>query len=178
LRIRIEKGFWTSKFGLTVLGIVFACFFTAAAVFAWYFVKYSRLIDARLSGNVLQNTTQIFSAPEHISPGQAWSPDDLTTYLTRVGYRAQNDDGALGQFTVRGNAVDIRPSKLSYFAGSNGLAVQFTGKNIRSIRPISGGAELGTAEIEPELITNLFDTGAGSRHSFSRRQALLRASGI
>ncbi|HVS86769.1 MAG TPA: PBP1A family penicillin-binding protein [Candidatus Acidoferrum sp.] len=163
MRIRIQKGFWTSKYGLTVLGTVFACFFTAAAVFAWYYIKYSRLIDARLSGNVLQNTTQIFSAPEHISPGQAWGPDDLTTYLTRVGYRAQNDDGALGQFTVRGNAVDIRPSKLSYFASSNALAVQFTGKNIRSIRPISGGAELGAAEIEPELITNLFDSAREKR---------------
>jgi penicillin-binding protein 1B len=163
LRIRIQKGFWTSKFGLTILGIVFACFFTAASVFAWYYIKYSRLIDGRLSGNVLQNTTQIFSAPERISPGQAWSPDDLVTYLTRVGYRAQNGEGALGQFTVRGNTVDIRPSKLSYFAGSNALAVQFAGTSIRSIRPISGGAELGSAEIEPELITNLFDSAREKR---------------
>ena len=163
MRIRIEKGFWTSKFGLTVLGIVFACLFTAGAVFCGYYLKYSHMIDTRLSGNILQNTTQIFSAPEHISVGQAWGPDDLTTYLTRVGYRAGNDDGSLGQVTVRGNNVDIRPSKLSYFAGSNALAVQFTGKTIRSVRPISGGAELGTAEIEPELITNLFDSAREKR---------------
>src|SRR5258708_27502226 len=144
----MENGFWPSKSRLTVLGIVFACFFTAGAVFCWYYVKYSRMIDVRLSGNVLQNTTQIFSAPEHISVGQAWGPDDLTTYLTRVGYRVQNDDGALGQFTARGNAVDIRPSKLSYFAGANPLAVQFALTTILPIRPISGGAELGTPAIE------------------------------
>ena len=44
----------------------------AASVFTFYYVKYSRMIDARLSGHVLQNTTQIFSAPERISDGQAW----------------------------------------------------------------------------------------------------------
>jgi penicillin-binding protein 1B len=163
LRIRIQKGFWTSIFGLTILGIIFVAFLTAAGVFSYYYFKYSRMIDARLSGHVLQNTTQIFSAPEHISDGQALRPEELATYLQRVGYRSESDPGALGQFSIRGNSVDVRPSKLSYFGGSNALAVQFTGKVIRSIRPLSGGADLGIAEIEPELITNLFDSAREKR---------------
>src|SRR5438552_10421187 len=121
------------------------------------------MIDARLSGNVLQNTTQIFSAPEHISAGQAWGPEDLTAYLTRVGYRPIQDASAIGQFTAQENTVDIRPSKFSYFAGNNALAVQFRGKSIRSIKPLAGGGELDTAEIEPELITNLFDSAREKR---------------
>ena len=76
MRIRIQKGFFTSKIGLTILGTIFALFLIAGGVFTYYYIKYSRIIDARLSGNVLQNTTQIFSAPEHISAGQAWGPDD------------------------------------------------------------------------------------------------------
>src|SRR5215471_9473066 len=121
------------------------------------------MIDGRLSGNILQNTTQIFSAPEHISTAEAWGPDDLTDYLTRVGYRPEADPNALGQYTVRNSTVDIRPSKLSYFAGKNALAVQFRGKSIRSIRPLEGGSEVDTAEIEPELITNLFDSAREKR---------------
>jgi penicillin-binding protein 1B len=163
LRIRIKKGFFTSKIGLTILGIIFALFLTAGGLFTYYYVKYSHIIDARLSGPILQNTTQIFSAPEHISAGQAWGPDDLAAYLTRVGYRPLQDAGAIGQFTVRDNSVDIRPSKLSYFAGNNALAVQFRGKSIRSIKPLAGGTELDTAEIEPELITNLFDSAREKR---------------
>jgi len=163
LRIRIQKGFWTSKYGLSLLGVVFGCVVVAASVFGYYYVKYGRMIDARLSGNILQNTTQIFSAPEEISPGQAWGPDDLTTYLQRVGYRPEADDAALGQYTANGNVVDIRPSKLSYFSGSNALAVQFAGKTIRSIRPLGGGSEMPLAEIEPELITNLFDSAREKR---------------
>ncbi len=163
MRIRVQKGFFTSKIGLSILGTVFAMFLVAGGIFTYYYMKYSRMIDARLSGNVLQNTTQIFSAPEHISPGQAWGPEDLTGYLTRVGYRPVQDSNATGQFTVQGSTVDIRPSKLSYFGGNNSLAVQFRGRSIRSIKPLGGGGEMDTAEIEPELITNLFDSAREKR---------------
>jgi penicillin-binding protein 1B len=163
LRIRIQKGFWTSAFGLSLLGVVFGCLVIAASVFGYYYFKYGRMIEARLSGNILQNTTQIFSAPAEISPGQAWRPDDLTTYLQKVGYRPEADEASLGQYSANGNVVDIRPSKLSYFGGTNALAVQFAGKTIRSIRPLGGGPEMAVAEIEPELITNLFDSAREKR---------------
>jgi penicillin-binding protein 1B len=163
LRIRVQKGFFTSVVGLTILGIAFAIFLTAGGIFTYYYVKYSRMIDARLSGNILQNTTQIFSAPEHISVDQAWGPDDLAAYLTRVGYRPEHDENARGQFTIQGSTVDVRPSKFSYFGEKNALAVQFRGKSVRSIKPLAGGGELDTAEIEPDLITNLFDSAREKR---------------
>ena len=163
MRIRVQKGFFTSVIGLSILGTAFAIFLAAGGVFTYYYFKYSRMIDARLSGPILQNTTQIFSAPEHISAGQAWGPDDLAAYLTRVGYRPVQDANAIGQFTVQANTVDIRPSKYSYFAGNNALAVQFRGRSIRSIKPLAGGGELDSAEIEPELITNLFDSAREKR---------------
>lgn len=163
MRFRLQKGFWTSAFGLGLLAFVALCVLVAAGIFTFYYVKYSRMIDARLSGHILQNTTQIFSAPERISDGQAWGADDLITYLQRVGYRPESDDWALGEYTITGNVVDIKPSKLSYFGGSNALAVQFNGKSIRSVRPLAGGPDLTTAEIEPELITNLFDSSREKR---------------
>jgi penicillin-binding protein 1B len=165
LRIRIQKGFWTSKYGLILLGSVFGCIIIAASILGYYYVKYGHMIDARLSGNILQNTTQIFSAPVAISPGEVFSSNELTTYLQRVGYRPEADDSSLGQYTLNGNVVDIRPSKLSYFAGGNALSVQFGGKAIRAIRPLGGGAEMASAEIEPELITNLFDSAREKRRA-------------
>src|ERR1700694_5427141 len=103
LRIRIQKGFFTSIIGLTLLGIVFAVLLTTAGIYTYYYVKYSRMIEARLAGRVLQNTTQLFSTPQHIATGQVWTAEELTTYLTRVGYRPQRDANSLGQFTVQGN---------------------------------------------------------------------------
>jgi penicillin-binding protein 1B len=171
LRIRIQKGFWTSRYGLILLGSVFGCFVIAASVFGYYYVKYGHMIDARLSGNILQNTTQIFSAPEEISPGEVFTASELTTYLQRVGYRTEADDASLGQYTANGNVVDIRPSKLSYFAGGNALSVQFSGKTIRALRPLGGGTEMASAEIEPELITNLLTVPGEKRRSSLRRFA-------
>lgn len=158
MRLRVQKGFWTSAFGLSLLAVVAVCFLLAAGVFTYFYVKYGRMIDARLSGHVLQSTTQIFSAPGRISDGQAWGADDLMMYLQRAGYRPEPDESALGAYTLSGNALDVRPSKLSYFNGGNALAVQFNGKVIRSIRPLNGGPDMGVAEIEPELVTNLFDS--------------------
>jgi len=165
LRFRLQKGFWTSAFGLGLLGFMALCVLVSAGVFTFFYIKYSRMIDLRLSGHILQNTTQIFSAPAQISDGQAWGVEDLVTYLQRSGYRPEADDNALGEYTVEGSVVDIKPSKLSYFGGSNNLAVQFNGRTIRSIRPLSGGPDMGAAEIEPELITNLFDSSREKRRA-------------
>ncbi len=142
MRLRLQKGFWTSAFGLGLLALVMLCVLVAAGIFVFYYVKFSRMIDARLSGHVLQNATQIFSSPARISDGQAWGVDDLVSYLQRSGYRPEADDNALGEYTVDGNAVEIKPSKLSYFGGSNALAVQFNGRVIRSIRPLAGGPDM------------------------------------
>ncbi|GAC1663781.1 MAG: penicillin-binding protein 1B [Candidatus Acidiferrum sp.] len=163
MRLRVQKGFFTSIIGLTLLAAVLATVLTGVGIFTYYHIKYSRIINARLSGRVLQNTTQIFSAPQQIVPGQTWTPEELQTYLTRVGYRPQRDDHSLGEYTVQGKTVDIRPSKLSYFKGGNALAVEFSGKGVRAIRPLGGGAELSSAEIEPELISNLFDDAREKR---------------
>ena len=152
-------------FGLGVLGLIALCVLLSAGVFTYYYIKYSRMIDARLSGHILQNTTQIFSSPARISDGQAWGVEDLVTYLQRSGYRPEADDNSLGEYTVEGNVVDVKPSKLSYFGGSNDLAVQFNGRTIRAIRPLSGGPDMGIAEIEPELITNLFDSAREKRRA-------------
>jgi penicillin-binding protein 1B len=165
LRFRLQKGFWTSAFGLSLLGFLALGVLVSAGIFTFYYIKDARMIDARLSGHIFQNTTQIFSAPEHISVGQAWGVEDLTAYLQRAGYRPEADENSLGKYSVGGNYVDIQPSKLSYFGGTNDLAVQFNGRTIRAIRPLGGGADLGTAEIEPELITNLFDSAREKRRS-------------
>ena len=147
LRLRFKKEFFTSITGLTILAVLLAIVLTSAGVYTYYYVKYSRMIDARLSGRVLQNTTQLFSAPQRIATGEVWTQGELVAYLTRVGYRPVRDDTSLGQFTAEGNSVEIRPSKYSYFEGTNGLTVQFSGKAIKSIRPLAGGTDLGLSLI-------------------------------
>jgi penicillin-binding protein 1B len=164
LRIRIAPGFWTSRVGLAVLGTVLFGFLAATCVFAYYYVQFGKLIDQRLTGQVFQNTSRVFSAPGHIYVDETpFHANDLATYLLRAGYQEGEAQGALGEFKVKGSTVEIRPSSNSYFRGGNALRVDFSGGTISRIIQLSDSAPRDSADIEPELITNLFDSSREKR---------------
>src|SRR5712692_2125016 len=166
LRIRLARGFWTSRFGLAVLGGVLFCVLVGAGTFTYYYVKYGHLIDQRLTGGSFQATTRIYSGPARIFVGQAISARDLVGYLQRAGYSDNFLPGSPGQYFLDGSTVDIRPSSDSYFAaapGKNALRVEFSSRELRSIRSLANSSALASAEIEPELLTNLFDQSREKR---------------
>jgi penicillin-binding protein 1B len=158
LRIRIERGFWTSRVGLAVLGSALLLLVVATSVFAYYYIQFEKLINQRLTGQVYQNSSRVFSAPGHIYTGETMHAGDLATYLRRTGYQEEEIDGAAGEFKVKGSTVEIHPSHDSFFQGSNALRVDFSGGTISRIVQLSDGSPRVAADIEPELITNLFDS--------------------
>ncbi len=163
MRIRIAPGFWTSRVGLAVLGTVLFAFLAATCVFAYYYIQFGKLIDQRLTGQVFQNTSRVFSAPGHIYVGETLHASDLATYLLRAGYQEGEAEGALGEFKLKGATLEIRPSSNSYFRGGNAVRVVFSGSAISRITQLSDAAPLDSAEIEPELVTNLFDSSREKR---------------
>ncbi|HEV2490849.1 MAG TPA: PBP1A family penicillin-binding protein [Candidatus Acidoferrales bacterium] len=161
MRIRITPGFWSSRVGLGLLGLVLAAFLIAAGVITYYWVHFSHMIDERLSGQVFGHTSHIYSAPERIFVGEAMKPNDLAGYLVNNGYSEAN--GQAGRIRVGKSFVEIHPSEGSYFDGANALRVDFAGGEVSSIRQLSSNAAVGAAEIEPELLTNLFDDSREKR---------------
>jgi len=158
LRIRIARGFWTSRFGIALLSAALLLFLAAAGIFAYYYVQFGHLINQHLTGQIFQNTSRVYSAPRHIYTGETLRPNDLAGYLLRAGYQEGPVPGSPGQYRVKGSTVEIRPSADSYFRGANGLRVDFSGATISRIAQITNGLPRDSAEIEPELITNLFDS--------------------
>jgi penicillin-binding protein 1B len=163
LRIRITPGFWTSRIGLAILGSVLLLFIIGTSVFAYYYVKFGKLIDERLTGQIYQNTSRVFSAPGHIFTGEVLHPSDLATYLLHAGYQEGEVQGAPGEFKITGSTVEIRPSKDSYFHGGNALRVSFSGTAVTKISQLGDGMSRDFADIEPEVITNLFDSSREKR---------------
>ena len=163
MRIRLQRGFWTSHFGLALLGAMLALFLLGAGVLAYYYLLFGRLIDERLSGRALQNTTQIFSAPERIAVGDSTSAEELVAYLQPAGYRPREPENALGYYIAGNSSVEVHPGKLSCFSGENAVRVQFAGKSVQAIRSLPAGTELSSAQLEPELLTNLFDSAREKR---------------
>ena len=68
---------------------------------------------------------------------------------------------------MTGSTVQILPSADSYFRGANGLRVDFDGTEISHIAQLADGSEHDSAEIEPQLITNLFDSSREKRRAVS-----------
>lgn len=163
MRVRISRGFWSSRLGLGVLGLALAGIVTGIGVFTYYWVKYSHMIDARLAGGAYQATARIYTAPTPIFVGQALAPGDLAAYLQRAGYLTSDVAGALGRYSADNKTVEIWPSPQSYFAGKNHLRVDFSGHEIASMWSLDSGGGVQSAEIEPELLTNLFNQAREKR---------------
>jgi penicillin-binding protein 1B len=163
LRIRIARGFFTSRTGFAILGTLLVLLLAGASVFAYYYVQFGHLIDQRLTGQIFQNTSQVYSAPDRIYVGETMRPGDLGGYLLRAGYQEGQVPGSPGQFRVHGSTVEILPSTSSYFQGHNALRVSFDGTEISHITELSDAGSVDFADIEPELLTNLFDSSREKR---------------
>jgi len=163
LRVRLARGFWTSRLGLALLGTVLCLILVTAGIFTFYWVRFSRLIDARLTGQVFGHTSHIFSAPERIFTGEEMTPANLAGYLVNNGYSEADIAGEAGRFKVGKSSIEIDPSDDSYFEGQNALRVNFADGKVKTIRIVSDNASVSSAQIEPELLTNLFDDSREKR---------------
>jgi penicillin-binding protein 1B len=156
LRIRIAKGFWTSRIGLGILCAVLALLLTGASVLTYYYVQFGRMVKERLTGQIFQNTSSVFSSPARIYTGEKLGQGALQQYLFDAGYQTGGVPGSPGEVDASGNSLEIKPSEDSYFKGANAIRVDFSGPYISRISALPNGAPRDFAEIEPQLITNLF----------------------
>lgn len=158
MRIRITRGFWSSPVGIAILVVFLAAFVTGAGVLTYYYVSFGKLIDQRLTGQIFENTSTVYTAPGRIFTGESLRQADLTSYLLRAGYQESDVPGSAGYYKVSGPVVEIHPSPNSYFRGRNALKVIFSPYGVDRIVQLPTNTPAATAEIEPELLTNLFDS--------------------
>ena len=153
----LNRAFWHSRTGLSIILGVSLFLGISLGTVVYYYVTFSRLIDQHLAGNVYQTTSQVFAIPRRISVGELFSPREMVNYLRASGYSDSASAGATGTYKDSGSTIEIHPGLKSYFASRNGLRVGFSGRRIANIRVLDTGARVPVADIEPELITNLFD---------------------
>jgi penicillin-binding protein 1B len=158
LRIRIARGFWTSRIGIGILCAVLVVLLAGASVLTYYYIQFGRLVKERLSGQVFENTSSVYSAPARIYVGEKLTEQQLAKYLFDAGYQKGPLPGSPGEIDVSDSSIDIKPSEDSYFRGTNSLHVEFSGPYISRISDLSSRKATASAEIEPQLITNLFDS--------------------
>ena len=136
-------------------------------LFVYYYVRFSRLIDARLSGEIFNNASLVFAAPTPISVGQAGTPEEIAQHLRRALYAEGSGASSVGVYTLAKDRIEISPGPLSFFADEatrEGPAIlTFRDGRLASITPPAGGTSLESYDLEPEVITTLFDSTRSKR---------------
>jgi len=156
-----------SRLSLAAFGVAIFLLLVVGGIGTYYWISYGRMIDLGLSGHIQQTTAKIYAAPMRVSTGESLSIGEMADHLQRAGYSELDTPGTPGRYVLHGSEIEIRPSAESYFAGKNRLVIDFSGKEIQKIRSMDNGAALDSADVEPELLTSLFDSSREKRRAVS-----------
>ncbi len=134
-------------------------------VFSYYYIKYQKIVDKRMSGPIFANTAKIYAQPREIRIGQKADPHEIANYLRHAGYTEAGEQGKskLGTYRLLHDAVEIKPGEESYY-NAEGAVVRVKDGLVEKIASLGdGGDSLSAYELEPQLVTGLFDGQARSK---------------
>jgi penicillin-binding protein 1B len=134
-------------------------------VFSYYYVKYQKIVDKRMSGPIFANTAKIYAQPREVRIGQKADPHEIANYLRHAGYTEAGEQGKskLGVYRVLKDAVEIKPGEESYY-NAEGAVVRVKDGLVDRIASLGDSGDGLTAyELEPQLVTGLFDGQARSK---------------
>lgn len=131
------------------------------SAFAYYYVKFARLVDRKLHAGPFQSTSMIFAAPRAITLGDAVRPEEIAAQLRRCGY-SESRSSRMGWYHLRPDAIEIFPGPDSYFDQEPGV-IKFAGDRVSEIISLRDNTARTQYLLEPELITNLFDRNREKR---------------
>ena len=147
--------FFLHPAGKTLLALLAILLLTGAGLFIHFYYQYSKLIDARLTGGAYSSTARIFAAPGAVADGDVTSPSELAATLRRSGY-SENRNNPTGSYSVQADSIDIFPGVDSYF-DQEPATVKFSRGKISRIVSLRDNSDRPLYELEPQLITNLYD---------------------
>lgn len=126
-------------------------------VFAYYYIQYEKVIDARMRGRIFNNASKIYANPRVIREGDPYTKGEIVSYLRRAGYAEQGEGEAkLGSYqNVRGG-LEVMPGPES-FHSPEGAVLRFADGKVEKIIATSNQQELAAYELEPQLVTALFE---------------------
>ena len=138
--------------GYVLLGCAVASLLIGA-VLIYYYVSFSRIIDARLHGERERSLPRVYARPLEVRRGETLTEAELIARLNDLGYAQRTTVQAPGEFAIARNAVLLTPR-----TGS------FSGKTIRATFPAPAPVRRASAPpaAPPRGITALeVTTGAG-----------------
>ncbi len=141
-----------------VLFLILAVSFTVA--FSYFYIKYDRIIERRFRTPVFANSAKIYALPETVRSGEQIQAKEIAAELRRAGYSDQEGQSTLGTFHVSKDGIEITPGAESYHSPEPARISILNGQ-VDKIS--SNGNDLSAYELEPQLVTALFDAEQRSK---------------
>ena len=128
--------------------------------FCYFYVKYDRIIEQRFRSPIFSNSAKIYALPRTVHDGDKINAKEIAAFLTHAGYSDKDEQAPLGTFHLVRDGIEIAPGPESYHSPEPAHIVIEGGK----VDHISSkGNDLSAYELEPELVTALFDAEQRSK---------------
>jgi len=141
---------------------------TVGGVLVHLYMHFSRIIDARLDGNVFGGPAVILAAPSALRVKQTANARSIAMYLNKAGYTEGQNVRGVGSFTLTANGLEVRPGFESFFQNGQNVEgparLEFKSDRLVSITDLDKMTALKTYWLEPEPITTLFGASRAKRH--------------
>jgi penicillin-binding protein 1B len=138
---------------------------SVTAFFSYYYIKYDRIIEKRFRTPVFANSAKIYALPRVIREGQKIEGREIATDLRRAGYSEREGESKLGTFHLGNGGIEITPGPESYHSPE---PARITIGEGQVTRITSRGTDLSAYELEPQLVTALFDAEQRSKRQVVR----------
>jgi len=141
--------------GFLVLSLLVSGFF------AYWYVKYDRIIQQRFQGGVFATSAKIYAGPQVVRVGSNYTISEIAAELRRAGYSDKDQNSPLGSFRVHGASIEVLPGPESYHSPEPATITVADGA-VSEIVSRSAG-DLAAYELEPQPVTSLFDAEQRSK---------------
>ena len=143
-------------------------------VMAYYWVVFSRMIDARISGEMTRTDPRVFARALELHRGQALSPRQLVDRLNDLGYAHRPRTEQPGEFTIGQGTMVIIPRDGD--RKGQVLRIVFGGRPAKSTEPgridrievVGAKGSIERVKLDAPLITALITTGREKRRDVGR----------
>jgi penicillin-binding protein 1B len=132
-------------------------FVAVFGLFAFYYVKYEKIIDRRMSGQIFTPSARIYALPHTVRVGQTIEAQEIASDLRRAGYSEQGkgNESQIGTFRLIDGGIQVSPGPESYHEQDT-ARIEISGGQVQRITA-NKGADVTAYELEPQLVTALFN---------------------
>ncbi|MGO9433940.1 MAG: PBP1A family penicillin-binding protein [Terracidiphilus sp.] len=128
--------------------------------FCYFYIRYDRIIEQRFRTPVFSNSAKIYALPRTVHDGDKLTAKEIAALLRRAGYSDEDGQSQLGTFHLVRGGIEITPGPESYHSPEE-AHISIEDGQVQQIT--SKGTELSAYELEPQLVTALFDSEQRSK---------------